>query len=646
MRITNSMISSSVLADLNRSLETFVNTQGQMSTGRRINKPSDDPIGTYKDLRYRNSITAIGQYRRNISNGTNLLGTYDNILGDIKNMIQSANELAVGQSNSANNDPVANGVAADEVVSIREQIIDMINSEMSGNYIFSGHRTDTLSVRVGANGYRYDGDEGVTRLKIDSSTAMAVNLTASQVLFQPLSVLGENADLELGVVPSTLLADLNGGQGIDLVNGTTPGTFVITDNNLDPPANTLTLDISTALNVNDAIAQINNQLAIGGFTNVTVGLGAEGNNLRWIVSDSGQISDSTKLENLNSGLGVDMSTGQIRFHTADDSIDVYLDVSSAETVGDIRNLINNDADLQAAGIMATINLAETGLQILDTDWPATELIVEDVEGSQTAQNLGLSGAAGPILFGEDLDPVSDFTVTENESTQTTTTDLGLLGSFNHDFAGAELDPLLRLDSLLGNMNNGNGIDQGILKISQGIRTVEIDFSYATTLQDALDLINGSGLDIQASINAAQTGIQIEPTIDTESLTVQEVSGGDTAHDWGIYGSPDILGSLIILEEAIRNGEELDTSNLIQNTYDGMDKVLSYRSAVGSKVIRLESANSRLIDQDYNYTKLLSEVEDADLTQLVTDLAAQENSYQSALIAASKIIQPSLVNFLT
>ena len=44
-------------------------------------------------------------------------------------------------------------------------------------------------------------------------------------------------------------------------------------------------------------------------------------------------------------------------------------------------------------------------------------------------------------------------------------------------------------------------------------------------------------------------------------------------------------------------------------------------------------------------ELLSEVEDADLTELVTQLAMQETSYQSALIASSKIIQPSLLDFL-
>ncbi len=646
MRVTNNMISNAVISNLGRSLDRFMLLQSQMSTGRRINKSSDDPIGTHKDLRYRATLSEITQYQRNISSSTGLLSSYDNILGDMKDLIQSANEQAIAMSSSSNIDPVANGVSADEISLIRQQLIDMINTKSSGRYIFSGFRTDTLSVRSGQNGYRYDGDNGVTKVNIEAGSKMSVNLNAADVLFKSLSVLGENNDLKAGINAATLLADLNGGAGVDLTYGGMPGMLVLTDNNLDPPANSITIDISTALNLNDAVSQINNQLAIAGFTNISAGYGVEGNNLQWIVSDSGQISDSTKLENLRTGSGIDLTTGVLRFHTADDSIDIGIDISGAETIGDVRNIINGNSDLQAAGIMATINFAGTGLDIIDSDWPATELIISDLDDSNTAASLGIKGTIAGVLNGENLQPLSDYSVTEADTGQTVAQDLGLLGSFQFDYSGSDLNPLLLATTRLSDLNSGHGIDQGILKISQGIRSVDIDLTNAVTLQDVLDLINGSGLDINATVNAAQTGIQIEPTIHTESLTIQEVNDGNTAHEWGIYGSPDILGSLIILEEVIRNGNADDTSNLIDNMYDSIDQLLNQRSMVGSKVIRLESASSRLTDLNLNYTSLLSDVEDADLTQLVADLATQENSYQAALIASSKIIQPSLLNFLT
>ncbi|MCP4703060.1 MAG: hypothetical protein GY865_00495, partial [candidate division Zixibacteria bacterium] len=75
------------------------------------------------------------------------------------------------------------------------------------------------------------------------------------------------------------------------------------------------------------------------------------------------------------------------------------------------------------------------------------------------------------------------------------------------------------------------------------------------------------------------------------------------------------------------------------------QLLNQRASVGAKVIRLESANKRLSELDYNFNQLLSEIEDADLTKLVSDLAMKENSYQAAMMSAAKIIQPSLLNFL-
>jgi len=645
MRVTNNMISNAVISNLGRSLERFMQLQSNMSTGRRINKPSDDPIGTHKDLRYRTSITEIEQLKKNISSSHNLMSTYDNVLGNMKDMLQSANELAIGMSNTSNIDPVANGVSADEVASLRQQIVDMANTRLSGRYVFSGFRTDTVSVREGVNGYQYDGDDGVTQVKVEASTMMSINLTAADVLFKPIGTIGDEADLNAGVNAGTELADLNLGNGVDLTNGTVPGTFVLTDNNLDAPGNTVSIDISTAVTLSDAIAQINNQLAVAGFTNISADYGLEGNNLRWVVNDSGLITDSTKLENLNSGEGVNLEQGILRFHTADDSIDVNIDISEAKTIGDVRTIINNDPTLQGAGIMAVINFATTGLDIIDTDWPATELMIDDLEESTTANDLGIQGTISSVLNGTDLHPVSDFMVEESETGQTTAENLGLAGSFNYDYSGKNLDPLLLSDTLLSDINSGNGIDQGLVKISQGTHVVELNLSTAVTVQDVIDILNGSGLDIMASINEAGTGIQIESTSDTESLAIQEVHDGYTAHEWGIYGSPDILGSLIVLEEAIRNGEEEDTSNLIENMYSGIDQLLSQRAMVGSKVVRLETADSRLTDQAFNFTKLLSEVEDADLTKLVADLATQENSYQAAMIASSKIIQPSLLNFL-
>lgn len=647
MRVTNKMISDQVVGNLARSLERFMIKQVQMSTGRKLNKPSDDPIGIQKDLRYRNVLTDITQFKRNISSAGSLLATYDNILGNMKDIIQSANELTVGLSN-ATYDAVARNAAANEIESLYSQMIELVNSTLEGRQIFSGHMTRTVTVEESAYGVRYLGDTGLTKIEIENNSKIGVNLLGSDVLFQPLSTLGENADLKLGLTAATLMADLGLGDGVDLTTGALPGQFTITDNNSGTSVNIDLSILPVDPTMNDLITEINSQLTAAGVTNLTVDYGEEGNNLRWLATDTGDITVNTPLENLNGGQGIDMTTGRIGLHNADNSINYEIDISDAVTVGDVINIFNADPNVIASGLTMAVSADSKGLTVSDP-LPLGGLILDDVSGdSQTVANLGLKGAIDvPLIQSSALNPIVDFTASEAAVDQTVLNDLGLVGSFHNVKVGNSIPPRLTLNDSLSQLDFGNGFNLGEIRISQGNSFVNLDLSdpAIVTIGDVIDAINNSGLTVLASINAAETGIQIESTTNTETLIIEEWGEGNTAHDFGIYGSPDILGTMRVLIEAFRNNDGESAGQLIGNLSEGINQLLNHRAAVGSKVIRLESANRRLNDLDYNFSQLLSEIEDADLTRLVTDLAMRENSYQAAMIAAAKIIQPSLLNFL-
>jgi len=79
--------------------------------------------------------------------------------------------------------------------------------------------------------------------------------------------------------------------------------------------------------------------------------------------------------------------------------------------------------------------------------------------------------------------------------------------------------------------------------------------------------------------------------------------------------------------------------------DSISQLLNSRAKAGARAMRLESTASRLQDSEIGYTQLLANVEDADMSKLITDLATFENNYQASLMAVAKIIQPSLLNFL-
>jgi flagellin-like hook-associated protein FlgL len=299
-------------------------------------------------------------------------------------------------------------------------------------------------------------------------------------------------------------------------------------------------------------------------------------------------------------------------------------------------------------VTASINAAGTGIDITDTNAVPLGLRVDDISmASSTASDLGIVGDINPILSGQALNPLLDFSVSEAAVDQTTAADLGLLGDFSMAWVGDGLAPIITADTPLALLNNGLGFDLGQIRISQGRGFTYLDLGNSTfsTVGDLIDALNATGFDIEASINEAGTGIQVISTSSTQSLKIEEVASGSTAHDLGIFGSPDILGSMMILVDALRNNDREVTGQIIGNLNDAMQELLNHRASVGAKVIRLETTDSRLTELDFNFTKMLSEVEDADLTKLVSDLASQENSYQAALIASAKIIQPSLLDFL-
>ncbi|UCD17111.1 MAG: flagellar hook-associated protein FlgL [Candidatus Zixiibacteriota bacterium] len=648
MRVTNNMISNQVVYNLGRSLDRFMHLQVQMSTGRRINTPSDDPIGTQQDLRYRTEIAGIAQYKENTNSGLSQLARYDSILGSMKDTLSQAYELAVSLANDTY-DENSRSSAASEALSLFEQMLGLANTQNEARYIFSGYKISIKPFISGINGIEYAGDTGRIQAEIEAATRVGINLIGSEVLMGQMSVLGGEADLQAGISAATLLADLNLAGGVDLTSGTMPGHFTVTDNNT---GTSIDIDVSAALTIDDVITAVNGALAAGGIDNLTLGYGLEGDNLRWDSSQNGLISGATKLSNLNDGAGVDRSTGKIRVHTVDETISFEIDITSAETIDDVIQAMNNTfsthPDPAVNNVIAAINPTGTGIDIVDGNGIPLGLQISEASGDgSTAKDLGILGAIDPILNGEDLNPRTDFAVTEADPDQTTATDLGILGDFHGAMTGESLRPALTEATSLTLLNHGHGMTLGQIRISLGQDTVYLDLGNTaySTVGDIIAAINSVGLDINASINDAQTGLQIVPTVTNKSLIVDEVQEGRTAHAMGIFGSPDIFGSMLILEQALRNNDQEVIAQIIGNLDDGMRELLNHRASVGSKVIRLETAQSRLNDLDYAYTKLLSEVEDADLTKLVTDLAMQEASYQAAMISSAKIIQPTLLHFL-
>jgi len=638
MRVTNNMMSDRMVFNTQRAISRFLNLQQQLSTGKRINKPSDDPGGIQRDLIYRTELNKTDQYRKNIHQAQTWMQGYDSILDDAKNLVTNAKNIAISMANGTY-DASARAGAATEVESMFDRLVQLANNEMEGKYTFSGYRTNDKAIAASANGVVYNGDMGRMEYQIESASRITVNLTGSETFLKQLVTLGEHADLNVGITANTNLVDLHNGNGVDQA----PGTFTITDENLGIVS---TIDISGATTVQDVLDTINTQLTADGITNLQAVLGEEGNNILLDTTENGLISDSTALSKLNSANGIDMQSGKIMV-TDGAGINVQIDFTGAVTIGDLRTAFNSQ--MSAAGypqVTMSLNATGTGLQIDDASGTLGLSIEEVDQVSSTAGDLGIIGDINPSITGSDLNPVVSFSVAE--TTGTTATDLGISGSFNADKTGEDLNPNLLATSNLADLKNRMGMQTGEIVIHQGDNTRTIDISDPTlfTVQDLLDKINNAGLDITASINTDGTGIQVVNNDPNTSFIIEEVNPTQTtAKDLGLWGSSDLMGTLLLLGKALRNDDQTGTGPLLGTLSNAIDHLLNARASVGARSIRLESTLNRLDDLEISFTKLLSEVEDADITKLATELATQENNYKASLMASARIIQPSLLDFL-
>jgi flagellar hook-associated protein 3 FlgL len=136
------MMSNSILLHLQRQAEQLYNVQTKIATGKQLNKPSDDPIGLGQVLNYRSKLSVIEQYQDNINQGKTLIESNELTLELMDELIGLARGLAQEYSDP-DLSPEDKQMAAKEVQDIYDQIVALANSKFGGNYVFSGHQTDT-----------------------------------------------------------------------------------------------------------------------------------------------------------------------------------------------------------------------------------------------------------------------------------------------------------------------------------------------------------------------------------------------------------------------------------------------------------------------------------------------------------------------
>ncbi|MGN6522738.1 MAG: flagellar hook-associated protein FlgL [Actinomycetes bacterium] len=141
-RVTQGTLARGVLEGLQTNLTRLQRTQEQLSSGRRLNRPSDSPVDTVNAMQLRAEKARATQYGRNIDDGLSWLNTADTAMTQAYDMVDRVRQLAVQAGNAAMPQDSLDAMAK-EVDQIRDGLKQLGNTQYAGKYIFAGTRTQT-----------------------------------------------------------------------------------------------------------------------------------------------------------------------------------------------------------------------------------------------------------------------------------------------------------------------------------------------------------------------------------------------------------------------------------------------------------------------------------------------------------------------
>src|SRR6201996_2520555 len=205
MRVTEAMTSRSILQDLDNARSRLGTIQREISSTKRISKPSDDPFGTGRTLQLSADLEGIKQYRENVADGNGWVTATETALSRITETVQRARELLVQGGNDSNGQVAREGIAA-EIEALTEAVKQEANVTYDGRFIFAGTETETRPYALGAND-EYSGNEGSIKRVIGTGVELPINVNIKELLGE-----GNAAwDNKLLDVMRDIVTDLRGG---------------------------------------------------------------------------------------------------------------------------------------------------------------------------------------------------------------------------------------------------------------------------------------------------------------------------------------------------------------------------------------------------------------------------------------------------
>ena len=587
MRVTELQTFGVLTNNLARARARGLEFQQQVSTGKLVRQPSDDPSAFNHIALDKASLAAIEQRKRNIVFGQTRLDLSDTALSHAMTSLSRVQQLAVQFRNDTNS-------AADRVIGAKEvrqlfaQLQQTANTELSNQPIFTGTSTHgratglaittPLTLTNGSNDTLVVAVDGTTSGTIDL-TAGTESLSGAQLATRIQSRI--NADTALN----------NAGKSVTV---TFEGDRLIISSDLNGSSSTV--------RVTGGLARTGVGFAGGSETTGGAPFALTATVASALGNTGGSLAGQGRVVDDNAAT---LDDYVIRF-TSPSTYDV-LNVTAPVTTS--RGASNTGGvAVRDAGMVNAAQLTLHNYQIQFTSPTQYSVVDQTTSTTLSSGNTYLSGEA--IAF-------AGLRVVLANGQQG--------GPQTGDTFSVSLSPR----NVLTNQTYVSGSEISF----DGLRMTLTNGSSAPASGDLFSIVSGLQYQGDAGVHAIEVG--------TDQTVPTNVAGSRAFIEGGI----DIFAEVKELISALRGNYRLGISDALGSLNQGVSQIAAIQGEVGATSNRLTTSAAQLEEAKSFFIKTLSETEDVDLAKAISDLTLQQYAIEAASRTLTKVFENSLLNYI-
>jgi len=259
MRISTSMLFGTGTKGLQSLQSDLYKLQNQMSTGRRILTPSDDPVGAWEALQVSQSKSVNKQYLDNQGDAKAKLASMEGNLSSVSDALIRVRELSAG---AANTTVEQRALLVPELKGILDNVLTLANAkDGTGNYIYSGNKSATKPFALTGTGATYAGDQGQQAVRVSASNVMNLGHNGFEVFMQVKDGQGSPAGGSIFDAVQGVINILDPGSGVPFSEADLAQFNDQIDNSIGHVANMIA-SVGTRLNTLDALSDAGSDSAL------------------------------------------------------------------------------------------------------------------------------------------------------------------------------------------------------------------------------------------------------------------------------------------------------------------------------------------------------------------------------------------------